>query len=142
MLFYECKISYGRNDGSEGCGKVTETYLIEGINPTDCEKRLIDEIAPFMYGDYEVQSMKKVQYFDMFLGKGEYYKGQVEMINIEDNGSENRKKTNILLTEDSLAKALKKMEGQMACYDCDFVGIAKSPIVDVLRATNEPENKN
>ena len=92
MLFYEIKVNYERQTGEDNPGKVKETYLVEGVNCADVENRLMEEIKPFIFGDCEVSSCKKVQYFDIFPNEGSefWYKARVEMITV-DGDKETRK---------------------------------------------------
>ena len=48
---YEIKVNYLRQTGEDNPGTVKETYLVDGATPSDAEKRLMDEIKPFIFGD-------------------------------------------------------------------------------------------
>ncbi len=138
MLFYEIKINYQRQTGEDNPGNVRETYLIEGLNCTDVEGRLMEELKPYIFGDSEVTACQKRQFFEIINAPegDKWYKGRVELITIEDSGKETRKAVSVLVQADSAAMALKNLNGAMSGYDCEIISIAKSPIIDVLRATN------
>ena len=137
MLFYEIKVNYERQTGEDKHSKAKETYLVEGFTPADVEKRLMDEIKPFIFGDCEVPSCKKVQFFDIFPNDGgEYwYKGRVEMITI-DGDKETRKAVSVLVQASMLDDAVHALKQFLGSYDCEIISVAKSPIMDVIRAVN------
>lgn len=137
MLFYEIKIAYQRQTGEDNPGNVKETYLVEGLSCTDVETRLLDDIRAQVFGDLEVTSCRKVQFYDLIPGEGDlWYKARVEMITIEDSGKETRKKVSILTQAPTIAHALKTLNAQLSSIDCEIVSVTRSPIIEVYRAVN------
>ena len=137
MLFYEIKVHYSRQTGEDNPGKVKETYLVEGFTCADVEERVMETIRPYVFqGDCEVPSCKKVQYYDLIpQADGEYwYKARLELITI-DNDKETRKPASILVQADNMLEALQTLKKHLASVDCEIIGLAKSPIMDVIRAT-------
>lgn len=135
MNFFLINITYQRQTGEDNPGKVKETYVVESINPSNAEARLLEEIKPFIFGDHEVQRINKRNFRDIFpKADGEYwYTGRVEMITVEDNGRECRKAVTVLVEACDITDALNILKKEMASYDCEIIGVAKSPIVDVYR---------
>ena len=138
MLFYEVKVNYQRQTGEDNPGNVKETYLVEGFTPADVEQRLMEHIKPLVFGDLEVPSCTKKQFFEIInSAEGDkWYKGRVELITIEDNGKETRKAVSVLVCASSFAWAQKNLSEAMNGYDCEIVSVTKSPIIEVLRAVN------
>ena len=138
MVFYELKISYTRQTGEDNPAAVKETYMVEGLTCADVETRLIDEIKPFISGEWEVKSCKQVQFYDMIPNPDaeHWYKARVEMITVEDNGKETRKGANIYVQANDLNEAVKSLMQSLASIDCEIVNIAKSPILEVFRAVD------
>ena len=138
MLFYEIKVNYQRQTGEDNPGNVRETYLIEGLNCTDVEGRLMEEIKAQIFGDCEVNGCTKKQFFEIINApEGDnWYKGRVELITVEDSGKETRKAVSVLVQAGTLNAALKNLSSAMNGYDCEIISIDKSPILEVLRATN------
>ena len=136
MILYEIKIAYERQTGEDNPGKVKETYLVEGLSPADVEQRLMDEISKYIFGDSELTSCKKVQFYDLITSPegDKWYKARVEMITIEDDGKETRKKVSILVQASTIAFALKNLSNYLASLDCEIVSITRSPILEVYRA--------
>lgn len=140
MILYEIKVAYQRQTGEDNPGKVKETYLIEGVNCADVETQLMQEIKPFIFGDCEVTSCKKVQYFDIFPNEGgEYwYKARVEMITI-DNEKEVRKAVSVLVQDSTLVEAIQSLKKYLGNYDYEIISAAKTSIMDVMHATHLAE---
>lgn len=136
MIFHEIKVSYDRQTGEDNPGKVKEVYLIDGaVSFADAENCLMEEIKPFIFGDCEVQSCKRSQFFETFPNEGgEYwYKARVEMITI-DGEKEVRKNVAMLVQTNTLDDAVFALRQALKSYDCELISIAKSPIMDILHA--------
>jgi len=97
----------------------------------------MDEIKPFIFGDCEVASCKKVQYFDIFPNEGGefWYKGRVELITV-DGDKETRKAVSVLVQATLLDDAVHALKQFLSSLDCEIISIAKTPIMDILRAVN------
>lgn len=136
MIFHEIKVSYDRQTGEDNPGKVKEVYLIDGaVSFADAENCLMEEIKPFIFGDCEVQSCKRSQFFETFPNEGgEYwYKARVEMITI-DGEKEVRKNVAMLVQASTLDDAVFALRQALKSYDCELISMAKSPIMDILHA--------
>ena len=138
MIFHELKVKYDRQTGEDNPGKVKEIYLVDGaVSFADAEHCLMDEIKPFIFGDCEVQSCKRSQFFDVFPNEGGayWYKARVEMITI-DGDKETRKAVSVLVQASMLDDAVHALKQFLGSYDCEIISVAKSPIMDVIRAVN------
>ena len=138
MIYHEIKVSYERQTGEDNPGKVKEIYLIDGaVSFADAENCLMEEIKPFIFGDCEVQSCKRSQFFEVFPNEGgEYwYKARVEMITI-DGEKETRKSVPVLVQANLLDDAIYAFRQAMKSYDCELLSIAKTPIMDILHAVH------
>ena len=136
MLFYEIKVNYERQTGEDNPGKVRETYLVEGINCSDVETRLLEELKPLIFGECEVPTCTKRQFFEIITSAegDKWYKARVEMITIEDDGKESRKAVSMLVQGSSIDSALNNLKREVGGYDCEIISLAKSPILEVYRA--------
>ncbi len=136
MLFYEIKVVYQRQTGEDNPANVKESYLVEG--PADVEKRLIEQIQPFIMGDLEVPSCTKRQYFEIITSPeaDKWYKGRVELITIEDSGKETRRTVTVLVQATTAMHAMKNLTQAMSGYDCEIISVARTAYMDVIRAVN------
>lgn len=138
MILYEIKVHYQRQTGEDNPGNVKETYLVEGLNCADVENRLMEEIKSLIFGDCEVPSCKKVQFYDIIPSPeaDQWFKARVELITIEDDGKERRQKVTILVEATTIDQALKNLRQHLASLDCEIISIQKSPILEFYRAVN------
>ena len=137
MIFHEIKVHYDRQTGEDNPGKVKEIYLVDGaVSFADAENCLMEEIKPFIFGDCEVQTCKRSQFFEVFPNEGGayWYKARVEMITIEGE-KETRKNVAMLVQANMLDDAIFALKQALKSYDCEIISAAKSPVVDILHAT-------
>ena len=53
--WFECKVSYERQADSMGMKKVSESYLVDALNFTEAERRIIEEVTPLVsMGELEI----------------------------------------------------------------------------------------
>ncbi len=57
--WFECKIKYERAMDNGVMKKFNEPYLVDALNFTEAERRIIEEIAPFMTGEFQVSDIKR-----------------------------------------------------------------------------------
>ena len=136
MIFHEIKVKYDRQTGEDNPGKVKEIYLIDGaVSFADAENCLMSEIKPFIFGDCEVQNCKRSQFYDVLPNDGGafWYKARVEMITI-DGDKETRKNVPFLVQANTLEDAAYALKEALKSYDCEFISIAKTQIMDILHA--------
>jgi len=137
-MFHEIKVSYERQTGEDNPGKVKEIYLVEGaVSFADAENCLMEEIKPFVFGECEVQSCKRSQYFDVFPNEGSafWYKGRAEIITI-DGDKETRSTKPFLVQANMLDDAVFALKQGLNSYDCEIISVAKTQIVDILHAVH------
>jgi len=136
MIFHELKVHYERQTGEDNPGKVKEIYFVDGaVSFADAENCLMEEIKPFIFGDCEVQSCKRSQFFEVFPNEGGayWYKARVELITI-DGEKETRKTQSVLVQANTLDDAVFALKQAMGSYDCELISIAKTGIMDILHA--------
>lgn len=136
MIFHEIKVSYERQTGEENPGKVKEIYLIDGaVSFADAENCLLAEIKPFIFGECDVQSCKRSQYFEVYPNEGSafWYKARVEMITI-DGDKETRANKAVLVQANMLDDAVFTLKQALKSYDCEIISVAKTPVMDILHA--------
>ena len=64
--WFECKIKYDKTMENGLMKKVTEPYLVDALNFTEAERRIIEEMTPFMTGEFQVADIKRAHYAEFF----------------------------------------------------------------------------
>ncbi len=126
--------------------KVTEPYLVDALSFTEAEARIIEEITPYLSGEFTVADIKRANYSELFPCDEEaadrWFKCRLFFITLDEK-SEAEKKTsaNILVQAADLRDAVKKLDEGMKGSMVDYViaSVAETLIMDVYPYKVEPE---
>lgn len=137
--WFECKIRYEKTMENGLTKKVNEPYLVDALNFTEAEARIIEEIRPFMSGEFTVSDIKRANYSELFSSDEEaadrWFKCKLLFITLDErSGAEKKTATQILVQAADLRDAVKKldegMKGTMADYQ--IASVAETAIMDVF----------
>ncbi len=119
--------------------KVNEPYLVDALTFTEAEARIVDEMKPYISGEYSISSEKKTKIAEIFFNEDgdRYYQVKVNFVTLDEKtGTEKKSAQLILVQANDLEDALKKfqsgMEGTMSDYE--IASIAETMIMDVFPA--------
>jgi len=139
QTWFECKIRYEKIMENGMNKKVTEPYLLDALSFTEAEKRIIEEITPYISGEFEVADIKRGNYSELFFSDEEsadrWFKCKILFITLDEkSGAEKKTSTLVLVQASDLRDAVKKldegMKGTMADYQIGSV--METPIMDVF----------
>lgn len=143
-LWFECKVRYDKMQENGTIKKVNEPYLVDALTFTEAEARIIEEMKPFISGEYSISSEKKTKISEIFFNEGadRYYLVKVNFITLDENtGIEKKTVSQILVQasdfEDAVEKFNEGMKGSMADYEIG--SIAETMIMDVFGADLNPD---
>ena len=146
MNYFEVKVKYEKvqEDGKEK--KVTESYLVDALSFTECEKRIIEEIKLFTSGEFEVYSIARTKYEDI-VEKGtnsdiRWYKTKLVDSIFDDNGKEKLVAHYLLVEGTNIDNAKDNLDEFMKTTMADFkvVTISETPIMDIYKYQNNAQN--
>ena len=95
--YYEVKIQYQKTleDGKEK--KVTEQYVVEALSFTEAESRIIEEMTPYISGEFDVVSEKIAPFNEIFLSDrtddDKWFVSKVSFITIDEKTEKEKKQT-------------------------------------------------
>ena len=147
--WFECKVRYEKMGENGVSKKVTEPYVFDALSFTEAEARIIEEVTPYINGEFEVTDIKKAKYseifFDMSVKSDRWFKFKVAFVTLDDkSGEEKESTTNMLVKASDLRDAIKNldkgMEGSMADYH--IRGVNETKIMDVYLYNKESERYN
>ncbi len=125
--------------------KVNEPYLVDALTFTEAEARIIEEMKPFISGEYSISSEKKTRISEIFFNEGadRYYLVKVNFITLDENSGVEKKTISQILVqasdfEDAVEKFKEGMKGTMADYEIG--SISETMIMDVFGANLNPDN--
>ena len=146
--WFECKVRYEKTLENGLVKKVTEPYLVDALSFTEAERRFIEEIEPFMSGEFQVTDIKRAKYAELFEtdedAADRWFKAKVAFITLDEkSGAEKKSNQNMLIQASDLRDAVKRldkgMEGTMADYE--IASIAETSIMDVFHYKAEADEK-
>lgn len=136
--WFECKIKYEKTMDNGQVKKVTEPYLVDAINFTEAEKRIIEEMTPFMTGEFQVADIKRARYAELFETLGDeadrWFKCKLTFVTLDEkSGAEKKTSQNVLVQASDLRGAIKRLDEGMKGSMMDYVisSVAETPIMDV-----------
>ena len=136
--WFECKIKYEKTMDNGQVKKGTEPYLVDAINFTEAEKRIIEEMTPFMTGEFQVADIKRARYAELFETPGDeadrWFKCKLTFVTLDEkSGAEKKTSQNVLVQAGDLRGAIKRLDEGMKGSMMDYVisSVAETPIMDV-----------
>ena len=136
--WFEVKIRYEKMMDNGMNKKVTEPYLFDALSFTESEGKCIQEMTPFITGEFTVSDIKRANYSEIFFSEEDsadrWFKCKLMFITLDEkSGAEKKTATNILVQAADLRDAVKKlddgMKGTMADYQ--IASVAETAIMDV-----------
>ena len=146
--WFECKIRYEKLMENGMNKKVTEPYLVDALSFTEAEARIIEEMTPFITGEFTVSDIKRANYSELFPSEEEaadrWFKCKLIFITLDEkSGAEKKTSTQVLVQAADLRDAEKKLEegmkGTMA--DNQIVTVDEKAIIDEYPYSSEPNDK-
>lgn len=147
--WFECKIRYEKVIENGMQKKVTEPYLIDALSFTETEVRIIEEMTPFISGEFTVSDIKRANYSELFPSDDEsadrWFKCKLIFITLDEkSGAEKKTSTQVLVQAADLRDAVKKLDEGMkgTIADYQIASIAETAIVDVYPYSAEESNNS
>lgn len=136
--YIETKIRYEKTMENGTQKRVTEPYLVDALSFTEAEARIIEEVSPFISGEFSVSAVKKSNVSEIFFDERDaadrFFKVKSNFITIDEKtGAEKRKASYFLVQASDFKNAFDNfnagMKGTMADYE--IASIAETAIMDV-----------
>ncbi len=149
MNWFECKVRYDKAMENGLSKQVTETYLVDALSFTEAERRFIEEIEPFMGGEFMVTDIKRAKIAELFECSDSladrWFKCKVAFITIDEKTGAEKRANQMMVVQaidlrDAIKNLDKSMEGTLGDYV--IVSVTETPIMDVYRyevKDEEPE---
>lgn len=146
--WFECKIRYIKTMENGMNKKVTEPYLVDALSFTEAESRIIEEITPYMTGEFVVSGVARANYSELFFSDEEsadkWYKCKLYIITLDEKtGIEKKEATNVLVQASDLKDAIKKLDEGMkdTMADYEIAAVSETAIMDVYPYEADPDIK-
>lgn len=143
--FFEVKIQYQeiQEDGKEK--KVTEQYVVEALSFTEAETRIIEEMTPYISGEFDVVSEKIAPFIEIFLSDkrddDKWFVSKVAFITIDEKTEKEKKQTFRYLVQAATSEIALDYTKEMLSHgmsDYRIDAVQDTPTLDVfLREDNK-----
>jgi len=134
--WYECKVRYEKTLETGTQKKVTEAYLVDAMSFTEAENRIIEEMTPYISGEFEVSAVKKARISELFIDPegDKWYRAKVMFITLDEkSGIEKKSASTMLVQASDFQKAVKNLEDGMkgTMSDWEINTISETALIDV-----------
>ncbi|NDV97063.1 DUF4494 domain-containing protein [Dysgonomonas sp. 521] len=144
--WFECKVSYEKVLENGMQKKVTEPYLVDALSFTEAEARIIEEIKPYISGEFTITDIKRAKLSELFFNDNgdRFFKAKVMFITLDEkSGTEKKTAAQMLAQASTLKEALKVvekgMEGTLADYA--IASLSETAIMDVFPYSEDEKKK-
>ena len=138
-IWFLCKIRYEKvtEDGLQK--KVTELYVVDALSFTEAEERIMEEMATYISGEFEVWEIDRAVYKEIFFSDDDmadkWYKAKLKFITIDERTAKEKKTTVYYLVqagsfEGARRNIVEVMGGTMIDYVIDTV--SETAVMDVF----------
>ena len=137
--YFEVKIQYQKmqEDGKEK--RVTEQYVVESSNFTEAENRIIEEMTPYISGDFDIVSEKIAPYNEIFLSDNstddKWFVSKVGFITLDEKTAKEKKQTFRYLVQAATSELALEYTKEMLSHgmsDYSIDSVQDTPTLDVF----------
>ena len=136
--WFEVKIRYEKVMDNGMQKKVTEPYLFDALSFTESEGKCIEEMTPFISGEFTVSDIRRANYSEIFFSDEEsadrWFKCKLVFITLDEkSGVEKKTSTQVLVQAADLRDAIKKLDEGMkgTIADYQIASVSETAIMDV-----------
>lgn len=140
--WFECKVRYDKTIENGSVKKVNEPYLVDALSFTEAEKRIIEEITPFISGEFSISAVKRSNITEIFWNDAadKWYHVKVNFITLDEKTAVEKKTTSHILVaannfREALDNFMEGMKGTLADFEVNT--ITETPLMDVYRYNSE-----
>ena len=143
--WFECKVKYDKMMDTGIQKTVTEPYLVDALSFTEAEARILEEMKPFISGDFTVSDIKRVKYSETFFNEtgDRYYRAKLYFITLDEkSGAEKKTAVNMLIQASTLKEAVDIVETEMkkTMIDYTLASVVETLLMDVFPYAKENES--
>ncbi|HBJ76816.1 MAG TPA: phage tail protein [Porphyromonadaceae bacterium] len=135
--WFECKVGYEKTFEDGTRKKVFEPYLVDALTFTEAEARIIEEITPFITGEFIISDIKRAKIAELFDNpKGDrWFKAKLLFITIDERNGKEKKTPSLVMVKaldfsSALSNLMEGMKGTMA--DFEVAQMNETNIMDVF----------
>jgi len=146
MNWFECKVSYEKMMSNGVAKRVSEPYLVDALSFTEAEARIIEEMRPFISGEFSVSNIKRARIAELFFNEtgDRYYKFKINFITLDEkSGAEKKSAVQMLAQASDINEAIAVLENRMkgTMSDYEIASVTETLIMDVFTFSADKSSK-
>ncbi|MDR0573938.1 MAG: DUF4494 domain-containing protein [Tannerella sp.] len=135
--WFECKINYEKATGDGIQKKVTEPYLVDALSFTEAEARIIEEMRPYISGEFTIMDIKRARYSETFLNDNgdRFYRAKINIITMDEkSGTEKKTPVQMLAQASTIHDAISVIDAGMKGTMADYViaSVIETALMDIF----------
>ena len=137
--WFETKVQYEKVQVDGMQKKVTEQYVVDALSFTEAESSIIEEMKPYVSGDYKIKNITPANYHDVFFSDDtqddKWYKVKLTFITIDEKTEKEKHSiVHYLVQARSTGTAQQAINDVMskAMIDYETASISETKILDVF----------
>lgn len=144
--WFECKVRYDKTLDTGMIKTVTEPYLVDALSFTEAEARIIEEMKPYISGEFTISDIKRVKFSDTFFNESgdRYYKARLYFITLDEkSGAEKKTAVNMLVQASTVKETVEIVDAEMkkTMIDYTIASVAETPLMDVFPYSKEQKTE-
>ncbi len=137
--WFECKVEAEKAIEGGMSKKFKESYLVDALNFTDAEARIIKEVSPFCNGALEVKNITPAKIDELFINSSDdadkWYKVKCNFITLDEKTQTEKRSSHYMLVQAANFRGAldlfeEGMKGTMADYE--IAAIQETSLLDVF----------
>lgn len=136
--YFICKVRYEKMMENGMNKKVTEPYIVDALSFTEAEARIIEEMTPFITGEFTVSDISRSNISELVPSDDEkddrWYKCRIMTISLDEKSGAEKKTACYLYVQAATSDiAIKRLHECMKSTMVDYVlsSVSETPIMDV-----------
>ena len=143
--WFQTNVKYEKTLENGTQARVTEAYLVNAMSFTEAESRTIEEMTPFISGEFDVSAAKKMNISELFTDPegDKWYRCKVMFITLDEKTcNEKRTASTMLVQAADFQTAVKNLEEGMkgTMSDWEIHTITETKIMDVFGVKAESKS--
>ena len=145
--WFETKVQYEKVQVDGMQKKVTEQYVVDALSFTEAESSIIEEMKPYVSGDYKIKNITPANYHDVFFSDDtqddKWYKVKLTFITIDEKTEKEKHSiVHYLVQARSTGTAQQAINDVMSksMIDYETVSISETKILDVFERSAGKSN--
>lgn len=137
MEWFECKVSYTKENEDGKMKKTTENYLVDAMTFTEAESVITKEVSSFISGSFDVEAVKKEKINELFKNEktgGSWFKVKVAFITIDEvSGKEKRTLTTMYQQSENMFNVALDLKENLkdSMVDWEIKSASETKILDI-----------